>query len=52
MLLRAIDKFFRHDAAGGVLLMLSAVAALLVANSALQPLYDGALGSYLAVTLN
>jgi len=35
MLLRAIDRFFKHEASGGLLLMLSAVAALLVANSAL-----------------
>ena len=52
MLLRAIDRFFSHEASGGLLLMISALAALIVANSALQPLYDGALGSYLAVTIN
>ncbi len=48
----AFDRFFKHDASGGILLMLSAVAALLVANSALAPVYDRVLGSYLAVTLN
>lgn len=32
--------------------MASALAALLVANSTLQTFYDGALGSYLAVTIN
>ena len=52
MLLRAIDKFFRHEASGGILLMLSAVAALIVANSALSGTYEGVLGSYLAVTLD
>lgn len=52
MLLRAIDKFFAHEASGGILLMLSAIAALVVANSSLYPAYDGALSSYLAVTLN
>lgn len=52
MLLRAIDKFFRHEASGGILLMLSAVAALMVANSALSGTYEGILGSYLAVTLD
>ncbi|KCV81641.1 Na+/H+ antiporter NhaA [Actibacterium atlanticum] len=52
MLLRAVDRFFKHDAAGGVLLMLSAIAALAVANSSLFPFYDGALGAKLAVTLN
>lgn len=52
MLLRAIDKFFRHEASGGILLMLSAVAALVVANSALSGTYESVLGSYLAVTLD
>ncbi len=52
MLLRALDRFFRHDAAGGILLMLSAVAALVVANSALAPYYADALGAKLAITLN
>ncbi len=52
MFLRAFDRFFNHDASGGILLMLSAVAALMVANSGLQPFYEGALSSYLAVTLN
>ncbi len=52
MLLRAIDRFFRHDASGGVLLMLSAVAALVVANSGLQPVYDAFLNARLAITLN
>ena len=37
-LARALDRFFRHDAAGGVVLMASAVLALIVANS---PLSDG-----------
>ena len=48
----ALDRFFRHDAFGGILLMASAVAALIVANSALAPLYDRFLGAYLAVTVN
>jgi len=48
----ALDNFFKHDAFGGILLMASALAALMVANSSLQPFYDGALGSYFAVTLN
>ena len=52
MLLRAIDKFFNHEASGGILLMLSAVAALIVANSALLPVYEGVLNSYLRVTIN
>ena len=52
MLLRTIDRFFKHDAAGGIILMLSAVAALILANSALSDIYENVLGSYFAVTLN
>ncbi|MGO4916249.1 Na+/H+ antiporter NhaA [Pseudogemmobacter sp. W21_MBD1_M6] len=51
-LLRSIDRFFKHEASGGILLMLAALAALIVANSALSGAYEGALGSYLAITLN
>ena len=50
MLLRAIDRFFSHEASGGILLMLSALAALLVANSPLSSGYHETLGTYLAVT--
>ncbi|MYM56539.1 Na+/H+ antiporter NhaA [Thalassovita mangrovi] len=52
MLLRTIDRFFRHEASGGILLMLSAVAALIVANSSLSGFYDSFLSAKLAVTLN
>ena len=52
MLLRAFDKFFSSDSAGGILLILSAVAAMIAANSALAPYYDGALNAYLSVTIN
>lgn len=52
MLLRAMDRFFKHEASGGILLMLSAAAAMIVANSSLHGAYDGALSSYLRVTLN
>ena len=48
----SLDRFFRHDAFGGILLMLSALAALLVANSSLAGIYDSVLSSYFAVTLN
>ncbi|MBM7069559.1 Na+/H+ antiporter NhaA [Actibacterium sp. 188UL27-1] len=47
-----IERLFRHDAAGGVLLMLSAIAALVVANSALAPFYDSILGAYLSVLID
>ena len=43
-------RIVRHEAFPGILLMLSAVAALLVANSSLVGVYDGTLGTYLAVT--
>ena len=52
MLSRAFDKFFDKDSLGGLLLMLSALAAMLVANSAWQTYYDGALSSTFAVTIN
>ncbi|WP_420860894.1 Na+/H+ antiporter NhaA [Algirhabdus cladophorae] len=48
---RALDKFFSSDAAGGILLMFSAVAAMLVANSALAPYYDAVLNTKLSVTI-
>lgn len=52
MLLRAIDRFFSHEASGGILLMLSAIAALVVANSGLAGSYDAFLGAYLGLTVN
>lgn len=52
MLARAIEKFFGHEASGGILLMLSAVAAMVVANSSLSDGYHGALNTYLAVTFD
>lgn len=52
MLLRAFDKFFDSDSAGGILLILSALLAMYAANSAFAPYYEGALGSYLSVTIN
>ena len=50
-LLRVIDRFFAHDAAGGILLMVSAALALLVANSPLAPVYGAVLDAPLAVTI-
>ncbi|SMX28975.1 Na(+)/H(+) antiporter NhaA [Pelagimonas phthalicica] len=52
MLLRMIDRFFRHEASGGLLLMAAALAALVVANSGLSGAYDAVLGSVLSVTIN
>ena len=50
-LLRAIDRFFKHDAAGGILLMLSAVLAMVVANSPLSPYYEAFLNTYLRIEI-
>jgi len=50
-LLRAIDRLFRHEAVGGLLLMASVVAALLVANSPLGPVYDATLNTYLKISI-
>jgi len=52
MFLRTIDRFFSHDASGGILLMLSVVAALLLANSAMAPAYDSFLNAQFSITLN
>ncbi|NRB05428.1 MAG: Na+/H+ antiporter NhaA [Rhodobacteraceae bacterium] len=49
MLMRAIDRFFSHEASGGILLMAAAVAALIVANSGLADMYTGILGTYVSV---
>lgn len=51
-MISALERLFRHEAAGGVLLMLAAVLALITANSGLAPAYQAALDSKLAVTLN
>jgi NhaA family Na+:H+ antiporter len=47
-----IGRLLRHEAAGGMALMLAAVAAMLVANSPLRGAYETALEARLAVTLN
>jgi NhaA family Na+:H+ antiporter len=52
MLIRALDKFFASDSAGGILLILSAILAMFAANSAFAPYYDGVLNSYLSITIN
>jgi len=44
-----LERIFKHEAFGGGLLMAAAVAALIVANSALAPIYNDILGSYVAV---
>jgi len=52
MFLRALDRFFNHEASGGILLMLSALAALIVANTALSGPYEAALGAKFSVLIN
>ena len=49
-LLRSLDRFYRHEASGGVLLMASAIAALAVANSGLSDEYRSLLDTYVRVT--
>lgn len=48
----SLNKFFRHDAAGGIVLMASALLAMIIANSSLSDFYHGTLGTYFAVTFD
>jgi len=48
----ALNRFFKHDAAGGIVLMGAAALALIIANSSLSESYHAFLSSYFAVTLN
>ncbi|WP_158967421.1 Na+/H+ antiporter NhaA [Chachezhania sediminis] len=52
MLMRAIDRFFSHEASGGILLMLSAALAMIVANSPLAPSYDHFLHAKVSVMVD
>ena len=49
---RALDRFFRHDAAGGIVLMAAAVLALLIANSSLSDLYQSVLVKKFSILLD
>jgi len=51
-LVATLSRLTRHEAFGGILLMASAVAALLVANSSFSGLYDNFLSAYFSITLN
>ena len=51
MLLRAFDAFSRSETSGGLLLIFSAVAAMIAANSAFSGIYEGALGAYLSIEI-
>ncbi|MEI4486807.1 Na+/H+ antiporter NhaA [Frigidibacter sp. MR17.14] len=48
----AVTKMLKHDAAGGIALMISAALAFIVANSPLFPVYDHILHLYAAVTID
>ncbi|WP_126976973.1 Na+/H+ antiporter NhaA [Frigidibacter oleivorans] len=50
-LLRTLDRMFKHEAAGGIALMLSAALAFIVANSALSDGYHGILALPFSVSL-
>ena len=49
MSLATIREFMRHEAAGGVLLVVAAALAMILDNSPLAPIYDGLLGVTAAV---
>ncbi len=52
MIIAAIDRFFKHEAAGGIMLMLAAVAAMLIANSPLASGYNFILETIGEVSMN
>ncbi|WP_415183414.1 Na+/H+ antiporter NhaA [Phaeovulum sp.] len=52
LLVHALTRFFRHEASGGVLLMLTALLALLVANSGFSAVYHGILEMKLSILLD
>ncbi len=44
----AIRQFMKMESAGGVVLIVAALLAIIIANSPLQPFYDGTLHTYVA----
>ncbi|WP_442902549.1 Na+/H+ antiporter NhaA [Frigidibacter sp. MR17.24] len=50
-LMTAVTNMLKHDAAGGIALMISAALAFIVANSALQPAYDHILHLYASFSI-
>jgi len=48
---QALDRFFKHEAAGGILLMLSAALALIVANSRWSAGYEALLETKLSILI-
>ena len=51
-LARLLNRFFQHEAAGGVLLLLAAALAMVVANSPLAPAYEHLLDVKVSVLVN
>jgi NhaA family Na+:H+ antiporter len=49
--LRGALKFIHHEASGGVVLLIAAMIALVLANSALAPLYGGLLDTHVSVRI-
>jgi len=47
--MKALHKFFHSDAAGGIIMLLAAVAALVIANSPFYNLYESALSQTLTM---
>ncbi len=45
------ERIVKHEALGGVLLMLAAIAALVVANSAMSGTYNSVLNTYLSIMI-
>lgn len=43
MVLKTIREYLRHESAGGILLLIAAVAAMVIVNSPARPLYDALL---------
>ena len=47
-----LQRLFRHEAAGGILLMLAALAAMIVNNTSLSSWYEATLHAKLSITIN
>ena len=51
MLLRAFDSFSKSETSSGLLLIFSAIAAMIAANSAFSGAYESVLGAYLTIEI-
>ncbi|WP_108649229.1 Na+/H+ antiporter NhaA [Dongshaea marina] len=50
-MLKAIREFLRLEAAAGIILVIAAIIAMIIENSAAKPLYDALLGTHVEVRL-